>query len=88
LSRIPPGWVLVVLLALVAANLFYAIFPYRRRWYLATLVSTALGVGLGQGWDLAGLPSLRFGEANLLPALLFAVALQPLVSRLPRRSGQ
>ncbi len=88
MSHIPPGWVLVVLLVLVAANLLYAVFPYRRRWYLATVGSTAVGVGLGQAWDLMGLPSLSFGEANLLPALLFALALQPLVSRLPRRSGQ
>jgi hypothetical protein len=88
LSRIPPGWVLAVLMVLVVSNLLYAVFPYRRRWYLATVATTGLGVGLGQAWDLLGLPSLRFGEANLLPALLFALALQPVVSRLPRRSGQ
>jgi hypothetical protein len=79
--------VVVVLVVLIASQALYAVFPYSRRWYLGTLLTTAVGVGAGQAWDALGLPSARFGGANLLPALLFAVALQPVVSRLPRRAA-
>jgi len=49
------------------------------------VVLLALGVLLGQVWDLLGLPAFRLGQANLLPAILFAIALQPLADRLPIR---
>src|SRR5438094_724853 len=50
---------------------------------LPILVVTAIGFGLGQGWDFLGLPSLRMGEANVLPAAAFALLLQPLARFVP-----
>jgi hypothetical protein len=85
LSLLQPGLVVGLLLILVLSQLFYALWPYRRRAYLPALLFTALGVLLGQAWDLFGLPALRLGEANLLPAVFFAIALQPLADRLPIR---
>jgi len=79
----PPGVVIGVLLVLVLSQLFYAFWPYARRSYLPALLLTGAGVLLGQGWDALGLPALRLGQANLLPAALFAMALQPLADRLP-----
>jgi hypothetical protein len=49
---------------------------------------TALGFGLGALWDFLGLPSARLGQANLLPALLFALLLQPLARFVPRPSRE
>lgn len=69
-------------MVLVLSQLLYALWPYRRRRYLPTLLLTAAGVLAGQVWDWAGLPGLRLGSANLLPAVAFAVALQPLAERL------
>ena len=45
---------------------------------------TVLGFALGELWDYLGLPSLRLGEANVLPATLFALLLQPLARFIPR----
>ena len=84
LKFIPPGLVLLVLFTVVAASAFYAALPYRRRAFVPILVMTALGFALGQGWDYVGLPSLRFGQANVLPGLLFALGLQPLARFVPR----
>jgi hypothetical protein len=75
--------VIGVLLVLVLSQLFYAFWPYARRSYLPALLLTAVGVLLGQGWDALGLPALRLGQANLVPAVPFAMALQPLADRLP-----
>jgi hypothetical protein len=72
-----------MLLVLVLSQLFYAFWPYARRSYVPALLLTAVGVLLGQGWDALGLPALRLGQANLVPAVLFAAALQPLADRLP-----
>jgi hypothetical protein len=63
----PPGVVIGLLLVLALSQLFYAFWPYARRSYLPALLLTAV----------------RVGQANLLPAALFAVALQPLADRLP-----
>jgi len=52
--------------------------------FILTLIPTAW-IMLGQAWDVVGLPALRLGQANLLPAVLFAIALQPLADRLPIR---
>lgn len=84
---VAPGVVLGLLLVLALSHLFYAFWPYRHRGYLAVLLLTAAGVLLGQGWDVAGLPGLRLGEANVVPAILFAAGLQPLARplRLPWR---
>jgi hypothetical protein len=84
LNLIPPGLIVAILLILIASQLFFAFLPYRRRAYISILVVTALGFGLGQVWDFIGLPSFRLGQANLLPALLFALLLQPLARFVPR----
>jgi len=84
-SGVPPALVIDVLMILVVSQLLYAFFPYRKRAYLPVLVLTTIGVVLGQVWDLLGLPGFRFGNANLVPALLFVLALQPLARRLPIR---
>lgn len=93
MKLIPPGLIVAVLLVLIVSQLCYAFLPYRRRAYLPILLMTAIGFGLGQLWDFLGLPSLRLGEADLLPALVFALLLQPLArfvpipSREPREPG-
>ena len=79
----PPALLLVPVFALIASQLFYAFWPYPRRSYPAILILTLVGFGLGQGWQLLDLPSFHLGEGNLLPALLFAAALQPLAPRVP-----
>ena len=81
---VPPGLVLLVLFVLILSAAFYAALPYRRRAYLPILVTTAIGFGLGQLWDYIGLPSIRVGQANLLPAAGFALVLQPLARFVPR----
>ena len=85
---IPPGLVVAVLLVLIVSQLCYAFLPYRRRAYVPILFMTAIGFGLGQLWDFLGLPSWRLGEANFLPALIFALLLQPLARFVPRPSSQ
>jgi hypothetical protein len=84
LTAIPPGLVVAVLAILILSQLFYAFLPYRRRAYLPVLLMTALGFGLGQLWDFLGLPALRAGQANVLPAVVFALMLQPLARFVPR----
>lgn len=88
MSFIPPGLIVAVLLILIVSQLCFALLPYRRRAYLPVLLMTALGFGLGQAWDYLGLPSLRLGQANLVPALLFALLLQPLARFVPRPNRQ
>jgi hypothetical protein len=80
----PPGLVVGVLLVLIVSQLCYAFLPYRRRAYVPILLMTAIGFGLGQTWDFLGLPSARLGQANVLPALVFALLLQPLTRFVPR----
>jgi hypothetical protein len=84
LKLVPPGLVVAVLGVLIVSQLFYAFLRYRRRAYLPILVMTAIGFGLGQLWDYLGLPSLRMGQVAVLPALVFALLLQPLARFLPR----
>ena len=88
MNLIPPGLVVSVLAVLIFSQLFYAFLPYRRRAYLPILAMTALGFALGQLWDYLGLPSLRLGQANMLPAILFALLLQPLARFVPRPTHQ
>jgi hypothetical protein len=88
LNLIPPGLIVAVLLVLIVSQLCYAFLPYRRRAYVPILVVTAAGFGLGQLWDFLGLPALRLGQANLLPALVFALLLQPLARFVPRPSRE
>jgi hypothetical protein len=84
LRLIPPGLVVAVLLVLITSQVFYAALRYRRRAYVPILITTAAGFVLGQLWDYLGLPSLRLGEANVLPAVGFALLLQPLARFIPR----
>ncbi|OLC21389.1 MAG: hypothetical protein AUH80_06420 [Chloroflexi bacterium 13_1_40CM_4_65_16] len=88
MKYIPPGLIVALLLILIASQLFFAVLPFRRRAYIPVLVMTALGFALGQAWDYLGLPSLRLGQANLLPALGFALLLQPLARFVPRPSRE
>lgn len=88
LKLVPPGIVPAVFFVLILSAAFYAVLPYRRRAYLPILLVTAIGYALGQGWDLIGLPSLRLGQANVLPAFVFALAAQPLARFVPRRRGE
>jgi hypothetical protein len=84
---IPPGLIVAVLLVLIVSQLCYAFLPYRRRAYVPILVTTAVGFGLGQLWDFLGLPATRLGQANVLPAVVFALLLQPLARFVPRRNS-
>ena len=84
LKLVPPGLLVAALGVLILSQLFYALLPYRRRAYLPTLLMTAIGFALGQLWDFLGLPSVRLGQANLLPAVAFALLLQPLARFVPR----
>ena len=88
MNLIPPGLIVAILLVLIVSQLCYAFLPYRRRAYIPILVMTAIGFGLGQLWDFLGLPSWRLGEANLMPALAFALLLQPLARFVPRPSRE
>ena len=88
LKVIPPGLIVAVLVVLICSQLFFAFLPYRRRAYLPILLMTAIGFILGQLWDFIGLPSFRLGQANFVPALVFALLLQPLARFMPRRSGE
>ena len=88
LRVVPPGLVVAVLAVFILSQLFYAFLRYRRRAYLPILVMTATGFGLGQLWDYLGLPSLRMGQANIVPAILFALLLQPLARFVPRLQRQ
>jgi hypothetical protein len=87
-NLVPPGLIVGVLLVLIVSQLCYAFLPYRRRAYVPILLMTAIGFGLGQSWDFLGLPSARLGQANLLPALVFALLLQPLARFVPRPRRQ
>ncbi len=84
LNLVPPGLVVAALAVLIFSQVFYSFLPFRRRAYLPTLLMTALGFALGQLWDFLGLPSIRLGQANLLPAVAFALLLQPLARFVPR----
>jgi hypothetical protein len=84
LKLVPPGLVVALLAILILSQVFYAALPYRKRAYVPILVTTAAGFVLGQLWDYLGLPSLRLGQANMVPAIAFALLLQPLARFVPR----
>ncbi len=77
-----------VLAILILSQVFYAALPYRKRAYVPILVATALGFVLGQLWDYLGLPSIRLGQANMVPAVGFALLMQPLARFVPRRKPE
>jgi hypothetical protein len=85
---VPPGLIVAALAVLILSQLFFAFLPYRRRAYIPILLMTAIGLGLGQLWDFIGLASLRLGQANMLPAVVFALLLQPLARFVPRPSRE
>jgi hypothetical protein len=85
---VPPGLLVGVLAVLIVSQLFFAFLPYRRRAYLPVLAMTAIGFVLGQAWDFLGLPAVRLGQANVLPAVIFALLLQPLARFVPRPSRE
>ena len=84
LRFVPPGLIVAVLAILIISQLFYGLVPYRRRAYIPILVTTAAGFALGQLWDYLGLPAFRLGQANMVPAIPFALLLQPLARFVPR----
>jgi hypothetical protein len=84
LTLVPPGLIVAVLAILILSQVFYAALPYKKRAYVPILVTTAAGFVLGQLWDYLGLPSLRLGQANVVPAVLFALLLQLLARFVPR----
>jgi hypothetical protein len=88
LRLIPPGLIVGVLVVLILSQLFFAFLPYRRRAYVPILLMTAIGFAGGQLWDYIGLASLRWGQANVLPAAVFALLLQPLARFVPRPSHE
>jgi hypothetical protein len=77
-----------VLAVLILSQLFFAFLPYRRRAYVPILLMTAIGFALGQLWDFLGLPSARLGQANVLPAVVFALLLQPAARFVPRPGSE
>ena len=85
LGWVPPGLLLAVPFTLLLAQLLHTLWHSGRCRYLAVLILTAAGVALGQLWDLLGLPALRLGQLDLLPAILFAILLQSLARRLSLR---
>jgi hypothetical protein len=87
LHSIRPGYVAGLLLILVVSHLVYAFWPLRRRRYARVLLTAAAGVVLGQVWVLLGFPGLQLGDANLVPAIVFAVALQPVTDWLSARTA-
>ena len=80
---IRPGYLVSLVEILATSQLLYAGWPYRRRRYFHILLLCTVGVVLGQVWSLLGLPAAQLGDANVLPAIVFAVAVQPLADRLP-----
>jgi hypothetical protein len=88
LKLVPPGLVVAVFAVLIFSLGFYALLPYRRRAYVPILVMTGAGFALGQLWDFLGLPSLRLGQANMMPAIAFALLLQPLARFVPRGKSE
>lgn len=83
--KIPPGLLLAVPLTLLLAQLLHALWHNGRCRYRAVLVLTAVGVALGQLWDVVGLPALRLGQLDMVPAIPFAIALQSVARRLSLR---
>jgi hypothetical protein len=85
MALIPPGLLLAVPVTLLLAQLLHALWHSGRCRYRAVLVLTVAGVALGQLWDVVGLPAMRLGQLDLLPAILFAIGLQPFGRRLSLR---
>ena len=85
IGLIPPGLLLTVPFTLLLAQLLHVLWHSGSCRYLAVLLLTVAGVALGQVWDVVGLPSVRLGQLDLLPAIVFAIGLQPFGRRLSLR---
>jgi len=85
LAWIPPGLLLAVPFTLLLAQLLHTLWHTGRCRYRAVLLLTVAGVALGQAWDVLGLPAVRLGQLDLLPAILFATAFQAFARRLSLR---
>jgi len=82
---VPPALLLAVPFTLLLAQLLHTFWHTGRCRYRAVLLLTVAGVALGQVWDVVGLPSVRLGQLDLLPAIVFAIGLQPFGRRLSLR---
>lgn len=87
LHAIRPGYIAGLLVILALSHFLYAFWPFRRRRYARVFLTTAAGVVLGQIWALLGLPGLQLGDVNLLPAIVFAIALQPVTDWVSARAA-
>lgn len=85
IALVPPGLLLAVPFTLLLAQLLHALWHSGRCRYRAVLLLTVAGVVLGQAWDVVGLPAVRLGQLDLLPAILFAIGLQSFGRRLSLR---
>jgi hypothetical protein len=85
IAWIPPGLLLAVPLSLLLAQLLHTFWHSGRYRYRIVLALTIVGVALGQAWDGLGLPAVRMGQLDLLPAIVFAIAMQSLARRLSLR---
>lgn len=83
MSWLPPGLLLAVLLILISSQVLYAFLPVRPRPYTSVVIVTAAAWILGQLWQGLGWPAWHIGEADVLPAFLFAILLQPVARLLP-----
>jgi hypothetical protein len=82
---VPPALLLAVPFTVLLAQLLHALWHSGRCRYRAVLLLTVAGVALGQVWDVIGLPALRLGQLDMLPAILFASGLQVFGRRLSLR---
>jgi hypothetical protein len=82
---VPPALLLAVPFTLLLAQLLHALWHSGRCRYRAVLLLTVAGVAFGQVWDVVGLPALRLGQLDMLPAILFASGLQVFGRRLSLR---
>lgn len=80
---LPPGLVVAVVCILITSQLLYLLPLRPQARYPAIVFLTGWAFAIGQVWGVLGLPAVGLGEANLVPALLVAVALRPLAWRLP-----
>ena len=79
----PPGLIVALLLILVESQLIYAFVPQRPRPYASVLALTAIAWIGGQFWLGLGWPAWHIGQADVFPAFVFALVLQPLAPFLP-----
>jgi hypothetical protein len=79
----PPGLIVAALLILIESQLIYALVPQRTRPYTSVLLLTAAGWLLGQLWVGIGWPAWRIGQADVFPAFVFALLLQPAAVHIP-----